>query len=340
MRLDSRRFLALAAALLLAAVTPALAQTTVMKIGTATIGDGDQNTWMTRFKERMEKRAPGRIEVQLYPGSQLGDNTRMVQGVQMGTLEGYVGPTTISAIAERRLQIFDAPGLFDDMQHGQRVITDPDVRGWYLALGESKGFTGISIYVSGTSSMVTRTRPIRTVEDFRGLKMSVLATKMETETMSRLGAAGVPMPMTDRLQAMQTGQIDGTKLALVVSDAFKFWTLAKYQTESDEVLIISQVTVHKPWLDKLPADLRAMILEEGKKLDDEMIAYSLEKRKFYRENWVKNGGELIHFTPEERKRFLDRLAGVATAVLSENAEVKAAYDRLLPFVEKHRKKPS
>jgi len=340
MRLDSLRILALAAALSLGAVAPALAQTTVMKIGTATVGDGDQNTWMTRFKERMEKRAPGRIEVQLYPGSQLGDNTRMVQGVQMGTLEGYVGPTTISAIAERRYQIFDAPGMFDDMDHGQRVITDPALRPWYLALGESKGFTGISIYVSGTSSMVTRTRPIRTVEDFRGLKMSVLATKMETETMNRLGAAGVPMPMTDRLQAMQTGQIDGTKLALVVSDAFKFWTLAKYQTESDEVLIISQCTVHKPWLDKLPADLRAMILEEGQKLDNEMIAYSVEKRKFYRENWVKNGGELIHFSAEERKKFLDRLAGVAPAVLSESPEVKAAYEHLLPFVEKHRKKSS
>jgi TRAP-type C4-dicarboxylate transport system substrate-binding protein len=338
MRLHARPILALAAALSVATAAPSFAQTTVMKIGTATIGEGDQNTWMARFKDRVEKRAPGRIEVQLYPGSQLGDNTRMVQGVQLGTLEGYVGPTTISAIAERRLQIFDAPGMFDDMEHGQRVITDPGFRPWFLHLGEGKNFVGISIYVSGTSSMVVRTRPIRTVEDFRGLKLSVLASKMETETMQRLGAAGVPMPMTDRLQAMQTGQIDGTKLALVVADGFKFWTLAKYQTETDEVLIISQVTVHKPWLDKLPADLRAIVLEEGQKLDNEMIAYSIEKRKQYRENWVKNGGELIHFSPEERKRFLDRLSGVAASVLSENPDVKAAYEHLLPFVEKHRKK--
>ncbi|MBM3486208.1 MAG: TRAP transporter substrate-binding protein [Alphaproteobacteria bacterium] len=339
MRIDGR-LLAIATVLAtaLAIATPAAGQQAVMKIGTATVGDGDQNTWMARFKERVEARAPGRISIQLFPGSQVGDNTRMVEGIQLGTLEGYVGPTTVSAIAERRLQIFDAPGVFDDMQHGQRVITDPAFRSWFLALGERRNFTGISMWVSGTACMITKTRPIRTVEDFRGLKMSVLATRMETETMSRLGAAGVPMPMVDRLHAMQTGQIDGTKLALVVADAFKFWTMGKYLTESDEVLIIPLVIVHKPWFDKLPADLQAIMREEGRKLDDELIGYSTEKRKLYRENWVKNGGELIQLSDAERKRFLDRLAGVADAVLAENPEVKAAFDHMMPFVEKHRKK--
>lgn len=337
MKIDTRHILAIAAALLLATATPATAQQAIMKIGTATIGGGDQNTWMARFKERVEKRAPGQIAIQLYPGSQVGDNTRMVEGVQFGTLECYVGPTTVSAIAERRFQIFDAPGLYDDMQHGQRVITDPEFRPWFLGLAEAKNITGIGIWVSGTSSYIMRPRPIRTADDFRGLKLSVLASRMEIETMQRLGAAGVPMPMTDRLQAMQSGQIDGTKLALVVGDAFKFWTMAKYQTEADEVLILPMVIVHKPWLDKLAGSLQAILREEGQKLDDELLDYSIEKRKFYRENWVKNGGELIQFAPEERKKFLDRLSGVAASVVADNPGVKAAYERMLPFVAKHRR---
>jgi C4-dicarboxylate-binding protein DctP len=337
MKFDPRHALALAVTIALGVEAPAAAQPAVMKIGTATIGDGDQNTWMARFKERVEKRAPGRIAIQLYPGSQVGDNTRMVEGVQFGTLECYVGPTTVSAIAERRFQIFDAPGIYDDMQHGQRVITDPEFRRWFLALAEAKGITGISIWVSGTSSMVTKPRPIRTLEDFRGLKLSVLATRMEIETMQRLGAAGIPMPMTDRLQAMQSGQIDGTKLALVVGDMFKFWTMAKYQTETDEVLINPMVIVHKPWLDSLAADLRTIIREEGQKLDDELFAYSIEIRKRYRENWVKNGGELIQFTPAERKRYLERISGVAAAVVADNPEVKAAFERMMVYANKHRR---
>ena len=323
------------AAALAAIVIPAHAQVATMKIGTATIGDGDQNKWMDWFKERVEKRVGDKLKVELYPGSQLGDNTRMVEGSQLGTIEGYVGPPGFSTPTDRRFQILDVPGVFKSLEQGQKIVTDPAFRKYFLSLGEAKGVEGISIWASGTSIFVTAKKPIRTVEDFRGLKLRVMANKMESETMGRLGSTGIPMALGETLPAMQTGVIDGTKLALVVADGFKYWTIAKYITETEEALIISMVTVNKPFLDKQPANVRSAILEESQKLDDDMHAYSVEKRKTYRKNWVANGGELVRFTPEEHKKLLDKLATVGETYVADQPDLKAAFQKLQETAKKY-----
>ncbi|MGE0745591.1 MAG: TRAP transporter substrate-binding protein [Rhodospirillales bacterium] len=329
--------LAVGAAVALAAGGPAAAQQIVMKLGTATVGDGDQNTWMERFKQRVEARAPGRIVVQLYPGSQLGDNTRMMEGVQLGTIEAYVAPTVYFSIADRRFMVLDAPGVFDDLEHAQRVVTDPDFRKPFLASAEPKNVVGLSIWASGTYCHMMRTKALRTVDDFKGMKIRVLASKIESESSKRLGSAGVPMALGEVLSALQSGAIDGAKGALVVADGFKMWTLTKYLTETDEAILVSAVGVHKPWFDKLPADIRAAMLEEGGKLDKEMHDYSVEKRKGFRQNWVKNGGELIKFSPEEQRKLMERLSTVGETVIQDFPEVKPTYQMMLDFIKKHRK---
>jgi C4-dicarboxylate-binding protein DctP len=327
---------AIVAAALAAAGTPAAAQT-VMKIGTATIGTGDQNMWMERFKQRVEARASGRLAIQLYPGSQLGDNTRMMEGMQLGTVESYVAPTVYFSIADRRYMVLDAPGVFDDLEHAQRVVTDPDFRKTFLALAEAKNVKGISMWASGTYCHMMRTKPLRTVDDFKGMKIRVLASKIESESSKRLGSAGIPMALSEVMSALQSGAIDGAKGALVVADGFKMWTLTKYLTETDEAILVSAVGVNKPWFDKLPGDIQTAILEEGQKLDQEMHDYSVEMRKGFRQNWVKNGGELIKFSPEEQRKLMDRLSTVGEVVIADFPEVKPTYQSMLDYIKKHRR---
>jgi C4-dicarboxylate-binding protein DctP len=315
---------------------PAWGQQARMKIATATIGKGDQNMWMEWFKERVEKRVGDKVKIDLFPGSQLGDNTRMTEGVQLGTIEAYVAPTSFLAVVDRRFSALDAPAVFDGIEHAQRAFADPEFKRLILDLGEAKGVMGLSIWVSGMSAIVTRSRPIRTVEDFRGLKLRVLGSKLEIDTMQRLNAAGIPMPLSELLPAIQTNVLDGAKTALVVTDTFKYWTVAKHQTETDEALIVPIVVVHKPWFDKLPADVRQIMLEESARLDNDMTAYSIELRKGYRENWVKNGGEMIRFSAAEQRKLLDLLAPIGAVYVADKPDVKSVYDKMVELAKKYK----
>ena len=327
---------AIGLALLAQPSAPAQAQKFTMKIGTAT-PKGNQNVWMARFKERIEKRSKGAISVKLFPSSQLGTIPRTIEGLQLGTVEAWVGPPGFVKGVEPSYQVLDAPGLFDSLEHAQKAISDPGFREAYLNSGMKKGIRGISMYISGTVAVVSRARAIRKVADYKGLKIRVLASDMEVEAMKRLGAAATPMPLLEVLPALQRGAIDGVKSALVIFVPFKYWTISKFLTESDEGVIPVAVFASNSWLARLPKGLQKLVLDTGRELEDEMYRYSLKERQILRKVWVKKGGELIQLPPAERKLLMSKMATVGSTVATADPRIKKVYDKLLAVVKKHRK---
>src|SRR2546423_11845197 len=80
------------AALFLAAGTGgAMSQTVVMKLSTATLNDA-QHEWMKRYAVAVEKNSNGRIKAEVYPASQLGTIPRQIEGVQLGSIQAWIGP--------------------------------------------------------------------------------------------------------------------------------------------------------------------------------------------------------------------------------------------------------
>ena len=157
---------------------PAFAQTT-MKLATATVNDVQVEA-IKYFGAKVEARSKGRIKAEYYPGAQLGSNPRMIEGLQFGTIEVYVGPPAYLVGVDLRFQVMDAPGIFDDMEHFYRISQDKPFRDAFLALGEPKGVKGVSLFVYSPTSFATR-QPIRMLADFQGKKLRVLAAKLERE---------------------------------------------------------------------------------------------------------------------------------------------------------------
>ena len=73
-------------------------------------------------------------------------------------------------------------------------------------------------------------RPIRTLDDFKGRKIRVLASKMETALVGKLGATGVPMSYIEVLPGLSRKTIDGVRSSIIVMGGSKFFTVTKYIT--------------------------------------------------------------------------------------------------------------
>jgi TRAP-type C4-dicarboxylate transport system substrate-binding protein len=185
---------------------PAAAQVT-MKIGTATINDV-QHEYAKRFAAEVEKRAGGKVKVEVYPAEQLGSNPRMIEGLSLGTVEGLIGPPEFMVGVDPRFQIMGAPGLVTDMEHAARLAADAEFRRALFAFGDAKGIKGIGLVMYGPNSYATR-RPVRKLADFQGMKIRIFASPMHTLAMEKLGATGVPMIPSEALQAIASGAIDG-----------------------------------------------------------------------------------------------------------------------------------
>lgn len=320
------RILALSAAALLSA-TATQAQTFTMKISSPTVNDLSQE-WAKEFKTGVEARSKGRIKVEFYPASQLGQIPATVEGTAMGTIEAVVPASGFFIGLEPRFQVFDAPGLFTDMAHAQRVFADPEVRKQLSTLGSTKGVEPIAILPHGPLMLLSH-KPIRAVADFKGQKIRVPgAAPLQIEPFKKLGAAPVSMPLGEVLSAMQNRTIDGLIASATVFTAFKYYDLAKGLTSLPGSFLIAPVMANKNFLKSLGPELEPMVREEAFKAQQKVEKFAIEDVSRTVEVWKKNGGENIVLPEAESKLYLDQVKSVLPGLLSANAAIKADFDVL------------
>src|SRR6266852_8806325 len=106
------------------ATTAASAQQFTMKLSQPTINDVVHEYYKV-LKAGVEQRSGGRIKLEIYPANQLGQLPAVVEGVALGTIEIGAAANGFWVSLEPRFQVLDAPGLFDDITHGYKVLTDP-----------------------------------------------------------------------------------------------------------------------------------------------------------------------------------------------------------------------
>ena len=320
------------AAIMFSWTTPSWAQKTIaVKLATATVNDV-QTEAIKRYAARIEKRSNGRIKTELYPAAQLGSNARMIEGLQLGSIQVYVGPPAYLVGLDQRFQVLDSPSVFTDFEHAARTIRDPEFRDTFLALGERKGLKGVSLFLYGQTSYATRA-PLRTLRDFQGKKVRVLSSQMEREVTGQLGAVAVPMDFSEVVPALQQGTIDGVKTGMSVFTSLKLYDIVKYVTETHEAIIPEVMMVSKRWFDAQPADIKAILLEEGKALEPELNEWTLNAQAAARKLWQEKGGEVITLSAADHAEMIRRLAGVANDVYKERPPEKKLYELLLKVAQ-------
>ena len=269
------------------------AATIVMKMGIATVND-QQHEWLKRYKAAVERDSKGRIEVQIYPASQLGSIPRMIEDTQFGSIQGYAGPAEFFTGVDPRYQVLGAPALFETSDQAQRTLEDPELNGPFLALGEAKGLKGIGLFYYGDNGLNTR-RQIHDASDLKDLKIRDYGGAMQAALMKSLGITGVPMPLDQVMPALQQGAIDGTVSAISTSAALKYYDAAKYFAPLNLSILAVVVVVSKQWYDGLPPDLQRIVMDDGQAVSHDIYPYTVAFLKSASTTWVSSGGVTSEF---------------------------------------------
>ncbi|WP_052401301.1 TRAP transporter substrate-binding protein [Muricoccus aerilatus] len=310
----------------------ARAQGTAMKMASATVNDV-QHEWLRRYDAALKARLGDRVNAEIYPASQLGAIPRMVEGLLLGTIESFVTPTSFVVPVDPRMQVFDAPGLFRSPEHLQRVITDPETRARSLALLEGRGVKGIGIFYNSPVVVLSR-KPIRTLADLRGQKIRTFASPLQTRPMEHFGATPVPMALSEVMPALQSGAIDGLLAGIPVLSALRYYDVAKTVTEIHPAIVISVFLVNKRWYDRLPADVRTAMAEEGARVDRDIFAWTTGAIDEANKAWTAGGGEIVRLPAEEQERMMRELSVLGEGILGTSAPVKAEYEALRRAAER------
>ncbi len=318
--------LAAAAAVTLLA-NAASAQQFTMKLSSPTANDAPHE-WMKRLKAGVEQRSKGRIKVEIYPASQLGQIPATVDGVALGTIEFAIPAVGFLIGLEPRFQVFDAAGLFTSVEQSQKVLADPAVRARLASFGEAKG---IELLVMGNNGplMVASHKAIRTVKDFEGQKLRVPgAAPLHIQPFKKLGASPLSIPLGEVLPAMQNKTIDASISSFNVLTHFKYYDVTKNATYLPGSFLFVAGVVNRNFMKSIGPELANIVREEARKAEIVFSTLGVEDVEKTRQIWVKNGGEAITLPPAEAAKYLKDVTSVIPGVLATNAQMKQDYETM------------
>lgn len=314
---------------------PVFGQTFTMKLATTGIND-PQTAMLAEFKKRLDARSKGRITTQIYPGGQLGSIPRLIEGMQLGTIESYTVPPEFLAGLDPRFQVIVAPGLFDDVSHAWRTLSDPQFRDVYLSMAESKGVKGLNNWIYGMISIAS-VKPIASLDALKGKKIRVLATEIEISLMAKFGAAGIPMDMGEVTPALQNNQIDGIRTSTVVMNSRKHWSVAKNLTLMNDAINGGAMLVSMKFWNQLPPDLQKLVADVAKELEPFMLDVAKDFDANATKSWKDSGGNILTLSKADQTAYMRASLQVADEVFSKNPEVRKMYDLLKATAERRRK---
>jgi C4-dicarboxylate-binding protein DctP len=229
-----------------------------------------------QFKKLAEERSKGRVKVEVYPNSQLYKDKEELEALQLGAVQ-MLAPSLskFGPLGAREFEAFDLPFIFDNDAELHKITQGPIGRQLLDKLS-SRGIIGLAYWDNGFKQM-TANKPLRTPEDFKGLKMRIQSSKVLDAQMRALGANPQVMAFSEVYQALQTGVVDGTENTTSNIYTQKMHEVQKYLSLSDHGYIGYAVVVNKKFWEGLPPDIRTIV--EGAMKDATIYANDIAKKE-------------------------------------------------------------
>ena len=222
------------------------------------------------FAELVKQKSGGRITIQVFPASQLGDEKTVYQALQIGSVDMCRGNTnSMVDFGVRKITLFGLPFIFRDRDHLWKVL-DSEIGSEFLKEVEeiNTGMVGLFYLDEGSRNFFTAKRyVISDVSDYRGLKLRVPTTELMSDTVAALGVQSTPISFAELYSALQTGVVDGAEQPHSGYFSNKFYEVAPNyilsgHTYSPGIVLASEIT----WKKLSPAD-QALIREAAKETE-------------------------------------------------------------------------
>jgi len=219
------------------------------------------NLLLKVFKDEVEKRTGGAIQVVIHTAGELGDELDYLEMMRTGDLFLSTLATSRLSGYTNALLFADYPGLFKSLEE-VKAFAHSDVAKARLEKLKDLGFIGVGFSVGGTRYFITIPgKPINTVDDLKGMKIRVMPTPVHVEALKYLGASPISMPYTEVYTALQTRAIDGLENEPPSYLAMRFYEVAPNYALLPWFIIQHVTLISKKVYDQLPPEVQKIVME-------------------------------------------------------------------------------
>ncbi len=179
------------------------------------------------FDAKLKEMSGGKFSINQFPGAQLGQETQMLQKMRAGDIDFIITATANAASVSPQAGVFSLHYIFRDQGHLTRVIADPGVSAAFRGLIKETVTGGqvLGLMTMGMRNMYSK-KEIKSVDDIKGQKVRVQATKTEDTHFPAYGAQTVHMPFGEVYTSLQTGVVNAAENGINVYLANKHYEVA------------------------------------------------------------------------------------------------------------------
>ena len=211
--------------------------------------------------KKLEQATNGRLSVQMFGSMQLGGEKETIEQTQLGALQiNRVSVGTLGPVVDE-LNALNIPFLCRNTAHMQKVL-DGEIGNELLdkvTSNANANLIGLCWMDAGARSFYTTKKPIKTIDDLKGQKVRVIGNPMFVDMANALGANGVAMGYDQVFNALQTGVIDGAENNPPSYVFDNHFTVAKYYTLTEHLIVPEMLVFSKKSWETLSKDDQALI---------------------------------------------------------------------------------
>lgn len=276
----------------------------VFKIGHDQPENHPYQNFALKFAEEVKKGTNGKVEIDIFPGAQLGSESAMTDSVRMGTLDFVISTTGNSSSLLPRMGLMGMPFMYESGEHALAVAKDEKLLKYYQSIAHDAG-VGVELLAFAASGPrhVYSTVPIKSIADLKGLKIRTQTSPVEVGVWKALGAIPTSMPFAEIYTALQTGLVKAAENCPTSYVINKHNEVAPYYVKTENSWMMHPILASEMSLKKVDAKTRQVFYDAAKVAAQAIYdAQKVSDDKFLKEG-IKGGVKWAETI--DRKPFMD-----------------------------------
>ena len=254
----------------------------------------------------ISQKTGGKHSIKVYTGNALGGEKDTIEQTKIGALDLVrINVAPMNNICPETM-VPTMPFLFRSKDHMRKVLDGP-VGDEILKACAAQGFVGLAFYDSGSRSLYTVKKPVKSLADAKGLKIRVQQSDLWVSLLQAMGANATPMPYGEVYTALKTGLVDGAENNWPSYDTSKHHEVAKFYSQTEHSMAPEMLLMSKKIWDTLTPDEQKIFQAAAKESVPYMRKLWDEKEKKSYDLVVKAGAQVIDV---DKKSFQDAMKPV------------------------------
>lgn len=283
-----------ATALMMAA--PTLAQDkTVLRYAHVGAEGESQTRYATELAELVKEKTEGRIEIQVFPGSQLGNLSEMIDGVRIGAIQMAHHDFSSLDRIEPDVAVFNAPFAYRDPEHAMTATaeaTSPVMQEINQKLVENGGVRIVANFYRGARQLTARF-PVYSPKDMEGKKFRTVPIPLWNSMIKGMGAIPTPVEISEIMPALMSGLVEGQENPLNNIIARKMYEANKYVMMTSHMESVLAVFANEDAWQAIPEADRALMQQAFDEVAQRSLEWAREAEAGEIELLKKNGVTII-----------------------------------------------